>query len=105
MIICQEILHSIQQKRGSTRVMILKLDLDKAYDRPACSFISETLKYVRLPCMLVDIIMRCVSMGVCRLLWKGEVTDLFLSFGGSSMVIHSLRISSSSLHGEIHALE
>lgn len=54
--------------------MILKLDLDKDYDRLKWSFIRETLEDARLPSALVDVIIRCISKGDCRFLWNGEVT-------------------------------
>lgn len=32
-IICQEILHTMSQKKGKKRARVIKLDLENAYDR------------------------------------------------------------------------
>lgn len=74
-VICQEMVHSLWHKRGRKGGMILKIDLDKAYDRLEWSFIQETLLDAGLPRQMVNVIMQCVTNASFRLLWNGELTD------------------------------
>lgn len=60
-------------RRGSA---IIKLDLDKAYNRLEWSFIDESLRDAALPEELISLIMRMVSTGACRLIWNAEKTDM-----------------------------
>lgn len=74
-IICQEMIHSMRFTKAKKGAVILKVDLKKAYDRLEWSFIEDTLVDAGMPNKLVDIIMRLVSGGSCKLLWNGEITD------------------------------
>lgn len=57
------------------KTSVIKLDLDKAYDRLEWSYINDILQDARLPYNLIKIIMNYVSSGQCKLLWDGVVTD------------------------------
>lgn len=50
-------IHSLRHKQGSRGGMILKVDLEKAYDRLEWSFIEATLIDVELPMSMVGVIM------------------------------------------------
>lgn len=52
--------------------MVIKLDLEKEYDRLEWSFITETLLDVGLP---GDLTLNCIRGQACRLLWNCEITD------------------------------
>lgn len=56
-------------------LVIIKIDLEKAYDRLEWDFIEETMRDAGLPQSLVLVIMKMVSSGSCRLIWNGEMTD------------------------------
>lgn len=43
-LVYQEVLHSMKSKKGSTCWMVVKVDLEKAYDRLSWNFIDDTLK-------------------------------------------------------------
>lgn len=58
--------------------MIIKPDLEKAYDRMQWSYIHDTLHDRGLPPQLIQTIMNYISSGNCKLLWSGE--DPFYSF-------------------------
>ncbi|XP_027337278.1 uncharacterized protein LOC113850972 [Abrus precatorius] len=45
-IILQELLHSINTLKASSRFMVIKIDLEKAYDRLRWQFIADTLKNI-----------------------------------------------------------
>lgn len=74
-IICQEVIHSLKYSKAKKGGMILKLDLEKAYDRMEWRFIEETLRDASLPTMMISTIMGLLQKSSCRLLWNGELTD------------------------------
>jgi len=57
--------------------MAIKIDLEKAYDRLRWPFICETLLEARLPQMMVDVILNCISLTSFGILWRGERTEAF----------------------------
>lgn len=77
-MIVQEVLHSMRKKRGVRGMMILKLDLEKVYDRVSWNFVLDTLKDLRLPDHMISLIMRCISTSSIRMSWNGEVTESFV---------------------------
>jgi hypothetical protein len=60
-IIIQELLHTMSKKKGKSRCMALKIDLEKAFDRLEWSFIRDTLHLFKIPDYLVNFIMSCIS--------------------------------------------
>ena len=52
-IIAQEIIHTVSRKKGKIGHMIIKVDLEKAYDRPEWFFIREVLQEVKFPFDLI----------------------------------------------------
>ena len=42
-IIYQEVLHSMRKKKGGKGTMLIKIDLEKAYDRLSWPFIRDTV--------------------------------------------------------------
>lgn len=62
-------------KKGKKGLMVIKLDLDKAYDKLKWDFMMDTLDDAGLPQSHSHLIMNCIRRGSCKLLWNGEVTD------------------------------
>ncbi|KAL4296940.1 hypothetical protein GQ457_12G000240 [Hibiscus cannabinus] len=60
-IITQEVIHSMNKKKGIKGWMAIKIDLEKAYDRLEWGFIDDTLSDLGLPDSLCQMIMQCVS--------------------------------------------
>lgn len=56
---------------------LLKLDLEKAYDRIRWDFLEDTLLAARLPETWIRWIMRCVEGPDMNILWNGEMTQTF----------------------------
>jgi len=54
-IVAQEVLHSMRSRRSGKGLMVIKIDLEKAYDRLKWSFIRETLTNIGLPQQFIDI--------------------------------------------------
>lgn len=60
-VIVQEAIHSMRRKKGRKGWMLLKLDLEKAYDRIRWDFLEDTLTAARLPDKWIRWIMTCVA--------------------------------------------
>lgn len=71
MIIAQEILHSVEKKKGRSGTMALKIDLEKAFARLEWSFIREVLVNFNFPSNLIAIIMDCISSTSVSVLFNG----------------------------------
>uniref|UniRef100_A0A2N9FE83 CCHC-type domain-containing protein n=1 Tax=Fagus sylvatica TaxID=28930 RepID=A0A2N9FE83_FAGSY len=76
-IIAQELIHTIQKKKGRLGHFILKIDLEKAYDRIEWSFIREVLILFKFPMSLVQLILECISSSSCAILYNGGQMDFF----------------------------
>ncbi|CAL1367951.1 unnamed protein product [Linum trigynum] len=73
--VVQEVLHSLKKKRGRKGGMVIKIDLEKAYDRLRWDFLRDTLIEVGLPSSWIRCIMFCVEQNRMRILWDGELTQ------------------------------
>lgn len=76
-LIVQEAVHSMRRKKGVKGWMLLKLDLEKAYDRIRWDFLEDTLRAARLPVKWIEWIMKCVTGPSMTVLWNGEQTEAF----------------------------
>lgn len=63
-VICQEIVHSLWFTRARRGGMVIKVDMEKAYDRMSWAFIEETLRDTNLPEYLIAAIMHIISTSV-----------------------------------------
>ena len=80
-VVVQEAVHSMRRKKGRKGWMLLKLDLEKAYDRVRWDFLEDMLKAARLPGALVHWIMQCVTGPSMSVLWNGEKLMVLLHVG------------------------
>ena len=76
-VIAQELIHSIHRKKGRMGQLILKLDLEKAYDRLEWDFIREVLAFFKLPPSFVDLVLECVSTSSFSILVNGGQLENF----------------------------
>ncbi|CAA7018343.1 unnamed protein product [Microthlaspi erraticum] len=76
-VMVQEAVHSMRRKKGRRGWMLLKLDLEKAYDRIRWDFLEDTLIAAGLSEQWVGWIMRVVSGPSMNLLFNGEKTEAF----------------------------
>lgn len=74
----QEILHSLKtKKKNKTGCMIVKLDLEKAYDKVNWDFLEDTLRAFSFPNELIELIMFCVRNASTKILWNGDSQEAF----------------------------
>lgn len=73
----QEVPHSFRRKKGMNGGILVKLDLEKAYDRLEWTCIEDTLTRLGLPSNLVKDIMLCISSASFQILWNGVATEEF----------------------------
>lgn len=76
-IVTQEIVHSMRNKKGKKGWMVIKIDLEKAYDRLKWIFVKDTLEDIGFPHSIVQLIWFCISTPKMKLLWNGEVLEEF----------------------------
>ncbi|KAG7579199.1 hypothetical protein ISN45_Aa03g033600 [Arabidopsis thaliana x Arabidopsis arenosa] len=76
-VVVQEAVHSMKRKKGRKGWMLLKLDLEKAYDRIRWDFLEDTLVAAGLSASWVRWIMQCVTGPSMSILWNGEKTESF----------------------------
>lgn len=82
-VIAQELVNSFQRKKGDGNGwMMIKLDLEKAYDKINWSFISQVLQYFNFPSKWINLIMNCISSVQHSLIINGNTTDFFSSSRG-----------------------
>lgn len=74
-LVYQKVLHSMRTKQGKKGCMVLKLDLEKAYDRLSWSFIRSTLREVGFSHDWIRNIMGCIETAQLAPLWKGKQLD------------------------------
>lgn len=70
-------IHVMRRKKGKKGSMLLKIDLEKAYDKLEWSFIESTLNAFRVPPMLTKLILSCLSSASMSVIWNGSVCDSF----------------------------
>ncbi|XP_061348715.1 uncharacterized protein LOC133294051 [Gastrolobium bilobum] len=76
-IIAQEVVLFMRKKKGNKGWMMMKVDLEKAYDRLSWIFIKETLVDIGFSNSLIDLICNYVSTSKLNLLWNGSLTREF----------------------------
>lgn len=67
-VICQEYAHSFRSTKSRRGAVIIKVDLEKAYDRMEWAFIEHTLVDTGLPSKIIKVIMQLLALGSCRLI-------------------------------------
>lgn len=82
MIIVQEIIHSMANRKGNMGFMAIKVDLEKVYNRLSWNFLADTLKDFGISDYMVNIIMRCVSMCQMRIILNEKLIERIYIFRG-----------------------
>lgn len=93
-IIAQEVIHSFHKmKNNKNPYMLIKLDLEKAFDCLEWSFIRMMLHSINLPSQLISLIMSCITSSSLSLLIMALQQIFFSLQEGLDKVIQFLPIS------------
>lgn len=76
-IVAQELLHTMRTRHHKKHGMIVKIDLEKAYDRIDWYFLTEVLRTVGFGCNLIQVIRSCLDSATLSLLWNGKWLEPF----------------------------
>ena len=76
-IIAQELIYSLGNRRGKEGYMVVKIDLEKAYDRLEWSCIRMILIHFGFPENIIKLILSCVATSSTSLLFNGSKLQTF----------------------------
>lgn len=65
------------KSKGKIGGMVLKIDLEKAYDRISWNFLKKVLHNFNFSEKTINLIMSCMNNGETTILWNGEKTEAF----------------------------
>ena len=75
-IITQELIYSLGKSRGKEGFMVVKIDLEKAFDHLEWSFIRMVLTHFGFPENIIRLILSCVSTTSTSLLFNAPQEEL-----------------------------
>ena len=81
-VIAQELIHMLDNKKGKVGFMAIKIGLVKAYDRLEWLFIRKVLRAFHFPHVFTDLIMSCVSSTSTSILFNGGKLETFMPSRG-----------------------
>lgn len=73
----QEIIHTLRKRKSRKVWMIVKLDLEKAYDRVSWDFLRKVLRAIGFKPHLMELIMNIITTASMQICWNGEILDGF----------------------------
>lgn len=117
-VILQEVIHTLRNKRGRKGYIIVKLDLEKAYDRLEWGFLRTILQKIGFDEKMLSLIMSCLQTTSLTVLWNGDGVEEFKPTRGLrqgdplapylfvlSMEILSQAINNSVAEGDWHPIK
>ena len=76
-IIAQELIYYLKSRKGKDGYMVIKIDLEKAYDRLEWSFVKMVLEHFEFPQEMINLIISCISTTTIALLFNGRKLEAF----------------------------
>uniref|UniRef100_A0A803PYN7 Reverse transcriptase domain-containing protein n=1 Tax=Cannabis sativa TaxID=3483 RepID=A0A803PYN7_CANSA len=76
-MIAREIVHSMKKRKGKGGYMLIKIDLEKAYDRMGWEFVIKMLRLLGFPNTFTEWIKTCISVSAIKLLLNGCIVRKF----------------------------
>lgn len=73
----QEILHTMKKSKRRKGFFVMKIDLEKAYDRIRWDFLHTVLRDAGMSDKLIHLLMDCVSTVSYNVLWNGLESEFF----------------------------
>lgn len=71
-IVAQELLHTIRNKTGKKGFMVVKVDLEKAYDQVSWPFMRRLLEEIGFSHELISLIMFTITSATMTIIWNGQ---------------------------------
>ena len=81
-IVAQELLYLMERMKGRIGYMIIKIDLEKAYDLMELSFMRNVLLSLNFHMDTMELILSCISTTFVSLLFNGEQLEEFQPLRG-----------------------
>ena len=81
-IIAQELIYSLKGRKGKDGYMVVKIDLEKTYDRIEWSFLKMVLEHFSLPPNIIKLIISCVSSTSTTIVFNGNKLEPFQPLKG-----------------------
>lgn len=76
-IVSHEVIHSMKRKIVDKGWMVIKIDLEKAYDHLKQEFVKDILLEIGLPDVFVEMVWSCISTSSAKVIWNGEALNSF----------------------------
>lgn len=76
-IIIQKIIRNFTKMKGKKGNAIMKIDLEKTFDKLECSFIRNTFHYFNFPLNIINLVMSCICTSSFAILVNGTRTNFF----------------------------
>ncbi|MBA0602371.1 hypothetical protein Gorai_002553, partial [Gossypium raimondii] len=76
-ILAQEVIHSTRSKHNSKRLMAIKIDLEKPYDRVRWDFIKSSIQMIGILEFFMKVIMSAITNTSMQILWNRVLTQKF----------------------------
>lgn len=81
-VVIHEMVHSLRKLKGRTADTVMKINLEKAYDRVDWTFMREVLTVTSFAKEFQEFIMNIVTSTSLRVYWNGELLDAFAPLRG-----------------------
>lgn len=81
-IVCYELMHHINRKKGKNHLMAVKIDLAKEYDKVEWSILRSIMQLHGFPLQFINLVMTCISTASFLVMINGSPYGLFPSTCG-----------------------
>lgn len=77
-VIIQEVMNYMKNSKSKNGNMVVKIDLEKAFDKLEWSFIHRTLTFFNFPSKMINLIMSCITSSSYTILVNGFKSESFI---------------------------